>query len=105
MAPNRLDASQAPALPARRELSAPDLAHAPGGSSGGSAAAVADFMAPLALGTQTAGSIIRPAAYCGVVGYKPSAARVPRAGVKSLSESLDTVGGFGRSVQDVALLG
>jgi Asp-tRNA(Asn)/Glu-tRNA(Gln) amidotransferase A subunit family amidase len=62
-------------------------------------------MLPLALGTQTAGSIIRPAAYCGVVGYKPSWGRVSRAGVKSLSETLDTVGGFGRSVRDVALLG
>ncbi len=82
-----------------------DLAHTPGGSSSGSAAAVADHMLPLALGTQTAGSIIRPAAYCGVVGYKPSLGRVPRAGVKSLSEALDTVGGFGRSVRDVALLG
>ena len=82
-----------------------DLEHTPGGSSSGSAAAVADHMLPLALGTQTAGSIIRPAAYCGVVGYKPSLGRVPRAGVKSLSEALDTVGGFGRSVRDVALLG
>jgi Asp-tRNA(Asn)/Glu-tRNA(Gln) amidotransferase A subunit family amidase len=82
-----------------------NLAHTPGGSSSGSAAAVADAMLPLALGTQTAASIIRPAAYCGVVGYKPSADRVPRAGVKSLSETLDTVGGFGRSVRDVALLG
>jgi len=82
-----------------------NLAHTPGGSSSGSAAAVADAMAPLALGTQTAGSIIRPAAYCGVVGYKPSFGRVPRAGVKSLSESLDTVGCFGRGVRDVALLG
>ena len=82
-----------------------NLAHTPGGSSSGSAAAVADCMLPLALGTQTAGSIIRPAAYCGVVGYKPSHGRVPRAGVKSLSESLDTIGGFGRSVRDVALLG
>src|ERR1700704_1386724 len=80
-------------------------AHTPGGSSSGSAAVVADFMAPLALGTQTAGAIIRPAAYCGVVGYKPGAGRVTRAGVKSLSESLDTIGGFGRSVRDVALLG
>ena len=79
--------------------------HTPGGSSSGSAAAVADRMLPLALGTQTAGSIIRPAAYCGVVGYKPSWGRVPRAGVKSLSETLDTVGGFGRSVRDVAMLG
>jgi Asp-tRNA(Asn)/Glu-tRNA(Gln) amidotransferase A subunit family amidase len=81
------------------------LAHTPGGSSSGSAAAVADHMLPLALGTQTAGSIIRPAAYCGVVGYKPSRRRVPRAGVKSLSDTLDTVGGFARSVRDVALLG
>lgn len=82
-----------------------NLAHTPGGSSSGSAAAVADGMLPLALGTQTAGSIIRPAAYCGVVGYKPSHGRVPRAGVKSLSETLDVIGGFGRSVRDVALLG
>jgi Asp-tRNA(Asn)/Glu-tRNA(Gln) amidotransferase A subunit family amidase len=80
-------------------------AHTPGGSSSGSAAAVADFMLPLALGTQTAGSLIRPAAFCGVVGYKPSHNRVPKAGVKSLSETLDTVGGFARSVRDVALLG
>ena len=81
------------------------LNHTPGGSSSGSAAAVADGMAPLALGTQTAGSIIRPASFCGVVGYKPSFGRVPRAGVKSLCESMDTVGGFGRSVRDVGLLG
>ncbi len=81
------------------------LAHTPGGSSSGSAAAVADCMLPLALGTQTAGSIIRPAAYCGVVGYKPTTGRVPRAGVKSLSDTLDAVGGFGRCVLDVALLG
>ncbi|MES2386085.1 MAG: amidase [Pseudomonadota bacterium] len=79
--------------------------HTPGGSSSGSAAAVADGMLPLALGTQTAGSLIRPAAFCGVVGYKPSHNRVPKAGVKSLSETLDTVGGFARSVRDVALLG
>lgn len=80
------------------------LGHTPGGSSSGSAAAVADHMLPLALGTQTAGSIIRPAAYCGVVGYKPTLGRVSRAGVKSLSESLDTIGGFGRCVRDVGLL-
>lgn len=80
-------------------------AHTPGGSSSGSAAAVADAMLPLALGTQTAGSLVRPAAFCGVVGYKPSHNRVPKAGVKSLSETLDTVGGFARSVRDVALLG
>lgn len=81
------------------------LTHTPGGSSSGSAAAVADHMLPLALGTQTAGSIIRPAAYCGVVGYKPSHGRITGAGVKSLSQTLDVVGGFGRSVRDVALLG
>jgi len=78
--------------------------HTPGGSSSGSAAAVGAHMVPLALGTQTAASIIRPAAYCGVVGFKPSFGLIPRAGVKSLSESLDTVGGFGRCVEDVALL-
>lgn len=81
-----------------------DLAHTPGGSSSGSAAAVADYMVPLAFGTQTAGSIIRPAAFCGIVGYKPSFGHVSRAGVKSLSETLDTIGGFGRTVQDAALL-
>jgi Asp-tRNA(Asn)/Glu-tRNA(Gln) amidotransferase A subunit family amidase len=78
--------------------------HTPGGSSSGSAAAVADRMLPLALGTQTAGSLIRPAAYCGVVAWKPSLGRVSRAGVKSVAESLDVVGGFGRSVRCVALL-
>jgi Asp-tRNA(Asn)/Glu-tRNA(Gln) amidotransferase A subunit family amidase len=82
-----------------------NLAHSPGGSSSGSAAAVADCMLPLALGTQTAGSLIRPAAFCGVVGFKPSHNRVPTAGVKSLSETLDTIGGFARSVRDAGLLG
>lgn len=82
-----------------------NLAHTPGGSSSGSAAAVADFMLPLALGTQTAGSVIRPAAFCGIVGFKPSHGRVPQAGVKRLSGTLDTIGVFGRSVQDVALPG
>lgn len=81
------------------------LTHTPGGSSSGSAAAVADRMLPLALGTQTAGSLIRPAAFCGVVGYKPSHGRVSGAGVKSLSQTLDVVGGFGRSVRDMGLLG
>lgn len=79
-----------------------NLAHTPGGSSSGSAAAVADGMAPLALGTQTGGSTIRPAAYCGVVGYKPSFNLINRAGVKPLAESQDTVGLFGRNVPDVA---
>jgi Asp-tRNA(Asn)/Glu-tRNA(Gln) amidotransferase A subunit family amidase len=77
-------------------------AHTPGGSSSGSAAAVGAGMAPLAFGTQTAGSILRPAAYCGVVGYKPSFGLLPRAGVKSLSESLDTVGVMARNVEDAA---
>ncbi len=79
------------------------LGHTPGGSSSGSAAAVADFMVPLAFGSQTAASVIRPAAYCGIVGYKPSFRLINRAGVKPLSDVLDTVGFFARSVDDVAL--
>lgn len=78
--------------------------HTPGGSSSGSAAAVADFMVPLAIGTQTAGSVIRPAAFCGIVGYKPSFGLIPRAGVKPLADSLDTVGTLARSIPDAALL-
>jgi Asp-tRNA(Asn)/Glu-tRNA(Gln) amidotransferase A subunit family amidase len=78
-------------------------AHTPGGSSSGSAAAVADFMVPLAFGTQTAGSIIRPAAFCGVVGFKPSFGTLHRAGMKVMSESLDTIGVLARSVADCAL--
>ncbi|HEX2150393.1 MAG TPA: amidase, partial [Stellaceae bacterium] len=77
-------------------------AHTPGGSSSGSAAAVADFMAPLAFGTQTAGSVIRPAAFCGIVGYKPSFGTIPRAGVKMLADSLDTIGTMARNVADAA---
>ena len=77
--------------------------HTPGGSSSGSAAAVADFMVPLATGSQTAGSMIRPASYCGVVGFKPSLGKVSIAGVKSLSVSLDTLGCFGRTVEDAGL--
>lgn len=80
-----------------------NLKHTPGGSSSGSAAAVADFMVPLAFGTQTEGSIIRPAAFCGVVGYKPSFGLICRAGVKPLVDSLDTVGFLARTVPDVAL--
>ena len=78
-------------------------AHTPGGSSSGSAAAVADYMVPLAFGTQTAGSVIRPSSYCGVVGYKPSFGLINRSGVKSLSDTLDTVGTIARSVPDAAL--
>ncbi len=76
--------------------------HTPGGSSSGSAAAVADLMAPLAFGTQTAGSVIRPAAFCGIVGYKPSFGTIPRAGVKMLCDSLDTIGTMARNVADAA---
>jgi len=78
-------------------------AHTPGGSSSGSAAAVADFMVPLAIGTQTGGSVIRPAAYCGVVGFKPSYGLFPPAGMHPNTESLDTVGIMARSVEDIAL--
>ncbi|MEX2643120.1 MAG: amidase [Acetobacterales bacterium] len=81
-----------------------NLAHTPGGSSQGTAAAVADFMAPLGFGTQTAGSVGRPAAYCGVVGYKPTYNLINRAGLKFAAENLDTIGVMGRSVPDVALL-
>ena len=80
-----------------------NLAHTPGGSSSGSAAAVADGMVPLALGTQTAGSLMRPAAYCGIVSFKPSFGGINRAGVKPLSDTLDTVGTMARTVPDVAL--
>lgn len=78
-------------------------AHTPGGSSSGSAAAVADRMLPLAFGTQTAGSIVRPAAYCGVVGFKPSFGSLHRAGMKVMSESLDTIGVMARGTADCAL--
>jgi Asp-tRNA(Asn)/Glu-tRNA(Gln) amidotransferase A subunit family amidase len=81
-----------------------NAAHTPGGSSSGSAAAVAAGMAPLAIGTQTNGSVIRPAAFCGVIGYKPSAGWISRRGILVQSPPLDQVGVFGRSVEDVALL-
>ncbi|MDQ2962004.1 MAG: amidase [Pseudomonadota bacterium] len=80
-----------------------NLKHTPGGSSSGSAAAVADWMVPLAFGSQTAGSIVRPAAYCGVVGYKPTFGMLTRVGVKMISDYLDTIGALARSVPDVAL--
>ncbi|MBT5667554.1 MAG: amidase, partial [Rhodospirillaceae bacterium] len=69
-----------------------DLAHTPGGSSSGSAAGVADCMVPLALGTQTGGSVIRPASFCGVVGYKPTHGQLNYVGTKVLAASLDTLG-------------
>lgn len=78
-------------------------AHTPGGSSSGSAAGVRAGLFPLAYGTQTAGSVIRPAAFCGVVGYKPTFGLINRAGMKIMAESLDTVGVLARSVADCAL--
>ena len=78
--------------------------HTPGGSSSGSAAGVAAGFFPVAFGTQTAGSIVRPAAYCGVVGFKPTFGTIPRMGMKMMSESLDTIGALARSVADAALL-
>src|SRR6202043_1585714 len=80
-----------------------NLAFSPGGSSSGSGAAVADFMVPLAIGTQTGGSVIRPAAYCGVVGFKPSFGLFPPAGMRINTEAFDTVGIMARSVGDIAL--
>ena len=81
-----------------------NLAHTPGGSSSGSAAAVADCMVPAALATQTGGSIIRPASFCGIYGFKPTFGTIPRTGVLAQALSLDTVGVYGRSVEDLALL-
>jgi Asp-tRNA(Asn)/Glu-tRNA(Gln) amidotransferase A subunit family amidase len=79
-----------------------NLAHTPGGSSAGSAAAVAAGMVPLAFGTQTAGSVIRPAAFCGVAAFKPSYRLIPMVGVKDVAWHLDTAGLFGAGVADVA---
>jgi len=78
--------------------------HTPGGSSSGSAAAVASAMVPLAVGTQTNGSIIRPASFCGVYGFKPSFARISRHGVLAQSPPLDTIGMFARTLEDLALI-
>ena len=81
-----------------------DKNRTPGGSSSGSAASVASFMAPASIGSQTGGSIIRPASYCGVVGYKPTYGLISRNGVLRTSYNLDQVGMFGRKVEDVAML-
>ncbi len=81
-----------------------NLSHTPGGSSQGSAAAVADFMLPLALGTQTAASIIRPAAYCGVVGYKSSRGEFDLGGVCTVSQTLDSLGFFVRDAHDLIIV-
>jgi Asp-tRNA(Asn)/Glu-tRNA(Gln) amidotransferase A subunit family amidase len=79
-------------------------AHTPGGSSSGSAAAVADFQVPVGFGTQTGGSTIRPAAFCGVIGYKPSFGEFSRVGVKMQCHNLDTVGLICRSLDDLSLM-
>ena len=81
-----------------------DLERTPGGSSSGSAAAVAAGMVPLAIGTQTNGSVIRPASYCGVYGYKPSYGRISRHRVLQQSRPLDQVGVFARTIEDAALI-
>src|SRR5947208_3635876 len=81
-----------------------DPAYSPGGSSSGSAAAVAAGMVPLALGSQTGGSTIRPASYCGIYGLKPTRGLIPRRGMSRVSQTLDTVGLFARTLEDVALL-
>lgn len=78
--------------------------HTPGGSSSGSAAAVAAAMVPLAVGTQTGGSVIRPASFCGVVGFKPTFGCIPRSGVLRQSPTLDTIGVFARTTEDAAML-
>jgi Asp-tRNA(Asn)/Glu-tRNA(Gln) amidotransferase A subunit family amidase len=79
-------------------------AHTPGGSSSGSAAAVADVMVPAALGTQTGGSVLRPSSFCGVFGYKPTYNTFNKAGLKPAAESIDTIGWIARSIEDIALL-
>ena len=78
--------------------------HTPGGSSSGSAAAVADLMVPMCLGTQTSGSVIRPAAYCGIIGYKPTYNDFDKSGILANAPSMDTLGILARSVDDVGLL-
>ena len=82
-----------------------NLNHSPGGSSSGSAAAVADFMVPLALGTQTGGSVLRPGAYCGILAYKPAFDTINFGGTKQISPSLDTLGFYARSLDDIPLAG
>lgn len=88
--------------PTRNPRSPSGTIHTPGGSSSGSAAAVAAGMVPVAFGTQTAGSIVRPAAFCGIVGYKPTSGLISAVGIKALAPGLDTVGVLARRVDDAA---
>ncbi|WP_336972833.1 amidase [Alcaligenes sp. PF14] len=81
-----------------------NLEHTPGGSSSGSAAAVAANVVPVALGTQTAGSVVRPATFCGIYGFKPSFGALPSSGLKTISPSLDTLGILGQRLEDVRLV-
>lgn len=97
-------ATYAPGKTRNPHRSAPDVVHTPGGSSSGSAAAVAAGMVALAVGTQTNGSVIRPASFCGVYGFKPSLGLIARTGVLTQSPPLDQVGVFARSLPDIALL-
>lgn len=91
-------------LPEDKTRNPHNLEHSPGTSSSGSAAAVASYMVPLALGTQTAGSIIRPASYCGIYGFKPTFGTVPRTAMLKTTDTLDTIGCFARSIDDIRLL-
>src|SRR5207244_2028533 len=91
-------------LPAGQTRQAHSPEHTPGGSSSGSAAAVAAQMVPLALGSQTARSVIRPGAFCGDYAFKPTHGLIPRTGVLQLSRTLDHIGLFARSIEDLALL-
>ena len=88
----------------RETMNPRDPKRTPGGSSSGSGAAVADHMVPVAFGTQTGGSVLRPAAFCGVIGYKPTYNTINRAGMKFAAEGVDTIGLIARSVDDVALV-
>src|SRR6266581_4043620 len=91
-------------LPQRPTRNPRDLEHTPGGSSSGSAAAVAAGMVPVALGTQTKGSVLRPASFCGVTGFKASYGLLPMEGVLPLAKSLDTLGFFTQTPADMLLL-
>ncbi|MGE0627914.1 MAG: amidase [Hyphomicrobiaceae bacterium] len=88
----------------RETMNPLDPQRTPGGSSSGSGAAVADFHVPVAFGTQTGGSVLRPASFCGVIGYKPTYNLINRAGLKFAAEGVDTIGFIGRTVEDMALV-